>query len=129
MKNTTEAENLFSEFSPLSKKQWKELAIEDLKGADYDKKLVWHTMDQLAIEPYYTWEEVGAASYPDNCVPAQPAVPGRLKTARTWDNLVPLSVKDPAISNAMALESLEGGADGVIFRPAGCEDAEFETIA
>ena len=35
-----ERERLFSEFPPVSAENWKEKIVEDLKGADYDKKMV-----------------------------------------------------------------------------------------
>ena len=34
---------LFQEFPPITTEQWKEKIVKDLKGADYDKKLVWKT--------------------------------------------------------------------------------------
>ena len=34
-------EKLFSDFSPVSTEQWMEKVTADLKGADFEKKLVW----------------------------------------------------------------------------------------
>ena len=34
------AEKLFAEFPPVSTEQWEEVITKDLKGADYEKKLV-----------------------------------------------------------------------------------------
>ena len=36
-------EKLFSDFSPASTEQWMEKVTADLKGADFEKKLVWKT--------------------------------------------------------------------------------------
>lgn len=36
-------ERLFDQFPHVSKEEWKEKVIVDLKGADFDKKLVWRT--------------------------------------------------------------------------------------
>ena len=36
-------EKLFSEFAPNTTQEWKDKVIADLKGADFDKKLVWRT--------------------------------------------------------------------------------------
>ena len=45
-------ETLFNEFLPVSTEEWESLIIKDLKGADYEKKLVWKTDDGLKIKPY-----------------------------------------------------------------------------
>ena len=44
---------IFSEFPPISKDEWEKLINEDLKGADYEKKLVWKTIDGFSVQPYY----------------------------------------------------------------------------
>ena len=36
-----EKEKLFSNFPPVSSEEWKEKIVEDLKGADYDRKMIW----------------------------------------------------------------------------------------
>lgn len=41
------AEKLFAEFPPVSTPQWEEVITKDLKGADYEKKLVWKTQGVL----------------------------------------------------------------------------------
>ena len=38
---TTKREKLFTEFPPVSTEQWEEVIKADLKGADYERKLVW----------------------------------------------------------------------------------------
>ena len=40
---TTKREKLFTEFPPVSTEQWEEVIKADLKGADYERKLVWKT--------------------------------------------------------------------------------------
>ena len=39
--------NLLADFAPVSAQQWKDKIIADLKGADFDKKLVWRTHGRL----------------------------------------------------------------------------------
>ena len=46
-------ERLFSDFPEVTKQEWEKKILEDLKGADYDKKLVWHTKEGFEIRPYY----------------------------------------------------------------------------
>ena len=44
-----EKERLFNEFPPVTAEEWKEKIVEDLKGADYEKKMIWKT--QLICHP------------------------------------------------------------------------------
>ena len=44
--------NLFSAFNAVSKKEWEEKIISDLKGADYNEKLVSST-EGIEIKPIY----------------------------------------------------------------------------
>ena len=43
---------LFAEFPAVSTEAWEEVIIKDLKGADYDKKLVWKTQEGFNVRPY-----------------------------------------------------------------------------
>ena len=52
------ANKLFTEFPPVSTEQWDEVIIKDLKGGDYDKKLVWKTHEGFAVRPYYRAENL-----------------------------------------------------------------------
>lgn len=52
------AEKLFAEFQPVSTPQWEEVINKDLKGADYDKRLVWKTTEGFAVRPYYRAEDL-----------------------------------------------------------------------
>lgn len=52
------AEKLFSEFAPVSTEQWEEVIKKDLKGADYEKKLVWKTPEGINVRPYYRAEDL-----------------------------------------------------------------------
>jgi len=50
------ADTLFSEFSPVSTEQWEAVIQKDLKGADYEKRLVWRTPEGINVRPYYRAE-------------------------------------------------------------------------
>ncbi|SNR73324.1 methylmalonyl-CoA mutase family protein [Lutibacter flavus] len=47
---------LFSEFPPVTTEQWMERVTADLKGADFDKKLVWKNLSGINIQPCYNNE-------------------------------------------------------------------------
>jgi methylmalonyl-CoA mutase len=48
-----ESGKLFTEFPPVSTPEWEQLILRDLKGADYEKKLVWTSPEGIPVRPYY----------------------------------------------------------------------------
>ncbi|MCF8273627.1 MAG: hypothetical protein K9I95_07330 [Flavobacteriaceae bacterium] len=50
---STNKRTLFSEFEPVSMEQWVEQVNKDLKGADFEKKLVWNNLSKIDIQPFY----------------------------------------------------------------------------
>lgn len=54
---------LLDEFPPVSTADWKAAIRADLKGADYDKKLVWRTDDGIAVHPYYRAEDMASLEF------------------------------------------------------------------
>ncbi len=49
---------LFSEFPPVSTADWEAVINKDLKGADYEKKLVWETGQGFKAKPYYREDDL-----------------------------------------------------------------------
>ncbi len=50
--------NMLADFAPVSAQQWKDKIIADLKGADFDKKLVWRTPEDFSVQPFYRREDL-----------------------------------------------------------------------
>ncbi|MCW5682933.1 MAG: methylmalonyl-CoA mutase subunit beta [Pseudolabrys sp.] len=96
---------LASEFPATSAAQWRALVDAALKGADFDKRLVSRSYDDIRIEPLYP-RAPGAV------------VPGRAASA-PWAILQRLDHPDPAAANAQALHDLENGATGLLLVTAG----------
>jgi methylmalonyl-CoA mutase len=48
--------NLTRDFPPVSAEAWEAAIARDLKGGDYEKKLVWRTEEGLGVRPYYRKE-------------------------------------------------------------------------
>ena len=75
---------MWDEFPPVSTAEWEEAIRANLKGADYDKKLLWRTDEGITVRPFYraedlpgttgqarftgTWEMADAAAMPKNAV-------------------------------------------------------------
>lgn len=54
----TEPLRLRDDFPPVSREAWETAIRNDLKGADYDKKLVWRSDEGIAVRPYYRREDI-----------------------------------------------------------------------
>lgn len=63
-------EKLFSDFSPVSTQEWMDKITVDLKGADFEKKLVWRTNEGFKVKPFYRQEDLEGLKpqrdFPDN---------------------------------------------------------------
>ena len=55
--------NLFSEFQPVSTKQWKQQIQFDLKGADYNEALVWESPEGIKVKPFYNNDDLLANGF------------------------------------------------------------------
>ena len=63
-----ENNKLFAEFPEVTTKEWEEVIAKDLKGADYDKKLVWKTLEGFNVRPYYRAEDLATLEFDDGCL-------------------------------------------------------------
>jgi methylmalonyl-CoA mutase len=50
--------DLATEFPPVSTAEWEAVIHTDLKGADYEKRLVWRTEEGIKVKPYYREEDI-----------------------------------------------------------------------
>lgn len=71
--------NLAAEFPPVTTEEWEAIIQADLKGADYEKRLVWKTEEGIAVRPYYRKEHAPAA----NLAPGQ--FPYTRGVAQSWE--------------------------------------------
>ncbi len=51
-------EKLFDMFPPVTTEEWKAKINVDLKGADFDRKLVWRTNEGFNVQPFYRREDL-----------------------------------------------------------------------
>jgi methylmalonyl-CoA mutase len=51
-------ESLFQEFPDVPAEQWKDQIKQDLKGASYDEKLIFRSLDGIEVQPFYTSADV-----------------------------------------------------------------------
>lgn len=106
----------FKEFPPISKAEWKQKVLYDLKGADFDKKLVWKTAEGFSIQPMYTAEDrldVNAAA---------------VAAPHHWINYVAIESDSDVECNRIAREMKAMGAEGFLFRFKELHHHNFEVL-
>lgn len=128
MKEVKSSENLFSEFPSVSKSQWKEKTLEDLKGADFDKKLVWRTLEGFDLQPYYSSEDLADLAYLRKFESSIMNMEDGSQGPRYWVNREKILVHDAETANKTAIEALNSGADGLIFDLTGKEDVDIKLL-
>ena len=105
-----EDNKLFSEFPPVSTEKWEEVIIKDLKGADYEKKLVWKTLEGFKVKPYYRAEDLEKLEYLDSNPGEAPYVRGKQEASNTWDIRQDIKADSIADANATAVDAVKRGA-------------------
>ncbi len=111
----TAKRKLFEEFPPVSVEQWEEAIKQDLKGADYEKKLIWKTDEGFSVKPYYTAEDIKNLSNVNYRVGEFPFVRGTKIGHNSWEIQQDIVVYDIKEANQHALEALERGATAICF--------------
>ena len=112
--------NMLAEFPAISSKAWKEKIVADLKGADFDKKLVWRTSEGFNVQPYYRQEDLKGLKTTVSAPGQFPYVRGT-KTTNEWairQNIC--ATKNARKANAKALDVLSKGVNSLGF----CLNAE-----
>ena len=104
---------LFSEFPPISTEKWEEVINKDLKGADYDKKLVWKTIEGFNVKPYYRSEDLNNLEYLDSNPAQVPFTRGKKADNNVWDVRQDIKADSIEEANALALEALARGANAL----------------
>jgi methylmalonyl-CoA mutase len=107
-------ERLFDEFPPVPTERWEETIAADLKGADYDKKLVWRTAEGFSVRPYYRAEDLAKVPFMGSEPGVFPYVRG-VNASAEWRIHQTIGVADPKKANAEALAALEAGCDSMGF--------------
>ncbi len=116
-------EKLFNEFAPVTTEQWEEVIQKDLKGADYEKKLVWRTDEGFKVRPYYRAEDLEDVAYL-NALPGEfPYTRGTKADNNAWEIVQTITEKCPVKANEAALASIAGGATMISFNVAEVKNA------
>ena len=123
-------EKLFSEFKAPTRQEWLDKIQVDLKGADFNKRLVWRTNEGFDVPPFYRREDVLNLDTPNSLPGEFPYVRGNKKNCNCWYVRQDILADDAKTANAKALDLLKRGVDSLGFKISGDNvNAEFvETL-
>ncbi len=93
--------NLFNDFNKVTPAAWKQKIQVDLKGADYNQTLLWHTREGIAVKPFYTEEDrtTQKINLPKN----------------NFHSCQTITIETEQDANTLALNALERGASSIQF--------------
>ncbi len=109
-------EKLFTEFTAPTTQEWLDKIEVDLKGADFQKRLVWRTNEGFNVQPFYRREDLKDLKTPDALPGEFPFVRGNKKDSNSWYVRQNIKVDDPVEANKKALDILNKGVDSIGFR-------------
>ena len=109
-------EKLFTEFTAPTTQEWLDKIEVDLKGADFQKRLVWRTNEGFNVQPFYRREDLANLKTPDALPGEFPFVRGNQKDSNVWYVRQDIEVSDAKAANAKALDILNKGIDSLGFK-------------
>ena len=93
---------LFNKFDKISPEAWKQKIQVDLKGADYNETLLWHSEEGVVVKPFYTKEDRNDLE---------------IKTPNKGFNICQsIFVDDIKIANSLAIDAINRGATAIHFK-------------
>ena len=102
-------EQLFTEFKAPTRQEWLDKIQVDLKGADFNKRLVWRTNEGFNVQPFYLKEDLENLKTTDSLPGEFPFVRGNKKGDNAWYVRQRIMADDAAAANEKALDILNRG--------------------
>lgn len=115
MSDNNKQSKLFNEFPPISVTEWEKKIIEDLKGADYEKKLVWKTIEGLKFKPYYREEDLKNLEHLKSLPGQAPYIRGNKINNNCWQIRQDVDADNIQEANKIAVDAIEKGATAIGF--------------
>lgn len=118
-------EHLLDEFPPVATAEWEAAIVRDLKGADYQKRLVWRAEEGLAVKPYYRAEDLEGLAALDAAPGVFPYRRGG-RAAGDWRIREEIDAADAAAANSAAVAAVAAvaaGAEEIAFTGVPVENA------
>jgi methylmalonyl-CoA mutase len=111
----SEPEKLFEQFPPVPTREWMDKIIHDLKGADFNEKLVWKTQEGFELNPFYRQEDTEQLSFTSFNPGEFPYIRGTRKCGNKWLIRQNMPVEDYPAVNKKVLDILNKGVDSAGF--------------
>jgi methylmalonyl-CoA mutase len=108
-------ERLFDQFPPVTTEEWMNKIHSDLKGEDFNKKMVWKTEEGFDVKPFYRMEDLENIKYSDSLPGQFPYIRGTKIRENTWYVRQNIEVSDYYEANRKALDILMKGVDSIGF--------------
>ena len=106
---------LFTDFPPVTTEEWMEVVTRDLRGADFQRRLVWRTNEGFNLNPFYRAEDIEGFLATDNLPGQFPYVRGT-KEKNEWYVRQDIDVQNYADANKKALDLLGKGVNSLGFK-------------
>lgn len=107
-------EKLFEQFPPVTTAEWKAKVEADLKGAPFDKKLVWRTNEGFNLQPMYRSEDIADLATTNSLPGEYPYLRGT-RTDNDWLIRQEIEAADAAEANKAALDAVSKGVTSLGF--------------
>lgn len=107
--------DFFKDFPPISTQEWMDKINADLKGADFQRKLVWRTQEGFDVRPFYRTEDLENINHLGTLPGNFPFVRGNEPDRNEWFIRQDIKVANPKKDNKKALDALNRGADSIGF--------------
>ncbi len=108
-------EPLFDQFPATSYQEWRTKVEADLKGADFDKKLVWRTNEGFNLQPVYRLEDIEGLETTNSLPGEYPYVRGT-RNNNDWLTRQEIVADSAAKANEIARDVLTKGVTSLGFK-------------
>lgn len=122
---------LFDKFPPVSREEWMEKIRSDLRGADFESKLVWKTREGFDVMPFYSSEDPGGSKYRFNRSPLLNKASASPLAGNSWLVRQNIEVTDYGDASLKAVYMLGRGVNSlgfIIKDPGSINSANFDTL-
>jgi methylmalonyl-CoA mutase len=121
MSNKADFNRLFEDFKPYLTKDWIKAAEAENEGKDPYASLSWNK-ESILGKPYYDKSDITLPKF------QIPVSSNPFLGARAWHNIPQISVEAESSTNALALNHLKNGADGILFDLRNKSTINFEKL-
>ncbi len=105
---------LLDEFPPVTTAEWEAAIARDLKGADYERRLIWRTGEGIAVKPYYRAEDLMDVAGLD-VTPGEFPYRRGAKAEAGWKIREEIEAATAVEANRAARAAVRGGAEEIAF--------------